>query len=199
MEWRAAAVYWWWFADDGAQVRPDFIPFPKIARFSREVVVTEKLDGTNAQVFIDDTGEEMLVGSRTRWITPEDDNFGFARWAYANKEELLKLGPGSHFGEWFGQGIQRGYGLKEKRFSLFNTHRWSDDATRPTCCGVVPTLARGILGELDIQGIVDSLEINGSVSVPGFAKPEGIVIFHTASGQLFKKTVDKDFEPKGKQ
>lgn len=30
----------------------DFIEFPKMARLSREVVVTEKIDGTNAQIFI---------------------------------------------------------------------------------------------------------------------------------------------------
>jgi len=33
----------------------EFKPFPKIARWSREVLVTEKLDGTNACVVIEDT------------------------------------------------------------------------------------------------------------------------------------------------
>jgi len=81
----------------------EFIGFPKIARLSREIIVTEKIDGTNAQIFIGEDGE-MRVGSRTRWITPEDDNYGFARWVAANKKELQKLGPGSHFwrvvGKW---------------------------------------------------------------------------------------------------
>lgn len=107
----------------------DFKPFPKIARLSREAIITEKLDGTNAQVFIGEDGE-MLFGSRSRWITPEDDNFGFARWATGNREDLLKLGPGQHFGEWWGAGIQRRYGLTEKRFSLFNVSRWSDPDVR---------------------------------------------------------------------
>ncbi len=64
----------------------------------------------------------MFIGSRTRWITAQDDNHGFARWVEGNKQELLKLGAGRHFGEWWGSGIQRGYGLQkgEKRFSLFN-------------------------------------------------------------------------------
>ena len=108
----------------------DFVAFPKIPRLSRRCVITEKIDGTNACIFIGEDGE-FLVGSRTRWITPENDNHGFARWAYEHKDELLGLGPGRHFGEWWGQGIQRGYGLKEKRFSLFNTSRWMDDAVRP--------------------------------------------------------------------
>lgn len=29
-------------------------------------------------------------------------------------------------------------------------------------------------------------------------KPEGIVVFHVAGGYLFKKTIEKDEEPKGK-
>lgn len=122
----------------------EFQPFQKIPRLSRECVITEKLDGTNASIYIGDDGE-FLIGSRTRWITPDDDNYGFARWAHENKDELLKLGAGHHFGEWWGAGVQRRYGLAEKRFSLFNTHRWSDAlGARPACCSVVPVLFQGI-------------------------------------------------------
>src|SRR3972149_2228793 len=103
----------------------DFRSFTKIPRFSREITVTEKIDGTNGVIGISDDGLDMFVGSRSQWITPQNDNFGFAKWAYANKDELLKLGPGIHFGEFWGMGIQRGYNLEEKRFSLFNTSRWS--------------------------------------------------------------------------
>jgi hypothetical protein len=100
---------------------PDFKGFGKIARLSRNMIITEKLDGTNAQVYIDQWGE-IRAGSRNRWIKVGDDNYGFAAWVEANKEELRKLGPGRHFGEWWGNGIQRGYGLPkgDKRFSLFN-------------------------------------------------------------------------------
>lgn len=180
----------------------EFEGFPKISRLSREIVVTEKLDGTNAQIVIDAEGN-MQVGSRTRWITPEDDNHGFAKWVAANKEELLKLGEGRHFGEWWGGSIQRGYGLKEKRFSLFNTHRWSDPSVRPACCHVVPVLYEGpIHGEdMVLSGIwaaLENLRVQGSLASPGFMKPEGIVIFHKASNRLFKKTLEKDEEPKGK-
>ena len=177
---------------------PEFVPFPKIARWSREVIVTEKVDGTNALILISDDGTEILAGSRSRWITPQSDNFGFARWVEVNKVELLRLGPGIHAGEWFGAGIQRTYGLKEKRFSLFNTHRWGDASTRPACCGVVPVLYQGNLDVMNIHSIMFDLEVKGSLAVPGWMKPEGVVIFHTASGVLFKKTVDRDYAPKGK-
>jgi len=103
----------------------EFVEFPKMPRLSREMSLTEKIDGTNASIVITDEGE-FLVGSRTRWITPEQDNYGFARWAYEHKEELLQLGVGRHYGEWWGSGVQRNYGQKQKHFSLFNVGRWVD-------------------------------------------------------------------------
>lgn len=196
-------------------MRP-FIGFPKIARLHREIVVTEKIDGTNAQILItpidksyEDAamlgywyGEDastwaMYAGSRTRWITPTDDNFGFAKWAKDNLEELKKMGPGSHFGEWWGRGIQRNYGLKERRFSLFNVHRWSGQEVLPGCCHVVPTLYVGPFLMPEIEHCLTRLGMCGSQAEPGFNNPEGLVVYHTASKQLFKKTIEKDESPKG--
>ena len=77
---------------------PEFTAFPKMPRLSRDIIITEKLDGTNAQVFVGEDGT-VLAGSRTRWITPQDDNYGFARWVEDHRDELLTLGPGHHFGE----------------------------------------------------------------------------------------------------
>lgn len=173
----------------------EFRKFDKIARLSREIVVTEKIDGTNGLIAIGEDGE-FQVGSRNQWITPEKDNAGFARWAYAHKDELMQLGVGFHYGEWWGQGIQRGYGLKEKRFSLFNTSRWSDDSVRPACCGVVPVLYVGRFDTAKIQDILNWLETYGSVAARGFMQPEGVVIYHTAGNLYFKKTIVGDDQPK---
>jgi hypothetical protein len=133
------------------------------------------------------------------------DNFGFAQWVRDHADELVEvLGEGHHFGEWWGKGIQRGYGLSEKRFSLFNTKRWGyhyDGRGRVGPCSVVPTLYRGPLERFGVLvGVQDSLRnlSLGSVAATGFPKPEGIVIFHEASQQMFKKTIEKDEEPKGK-
>jgi RNA ligase len=172
-----------------------FVEFGKIYRLNRETIVTEKIDGTNASIHIDDDGT-MRVGSRTRWITAEDDNFGFARWVEDNKEELRKLGPGAHYGEWWGRGVQRGYGLDHKRFSLFNTSRWSDDALRPKCCSVVPVLATLPSLAAPYNNVLASLRTSGSCAAPGFMKPEGIVLFHVPSQHLYKVTLEKDEEPK---
>jgi hypothetical protein len=133
----------------------------------------------------------IYAGSRNRWITPTADNYGFAAWVRDNGTELLKLGPGRHFGEWWGHGIQRGYGEQHKHFSLFNTNRWTEQ-TSPTCCRVVPVLYQGEFNTNIVEGLVLQLRANGSVAAPGFLDPEGVVVFHSASGQLFKKTVKDD-------
>jgi hypothetical protein len=169
----------------------DFQPFPKIHRLSRDIIVTEKIDGTNAQVIVGEDGT-VRAGSRNRLITPEADNYGFAAWVKLHEDELRLLGPGRHYGEWWGQGIQRGYGLKEKRFSLFNVSKWFDDGLRPKCCHVVPLLYSGMFSELHILNSLESLRLFGSKAAGGFMRPEGIVIFHTASGHLYKKTIEND-------
>ena len=179
----------------------EFISFPKIARLTRNIIITEKIDGTNAQIYITPTGE-FYAGSRTRWITPQDDNYGFAKWAYANKEELMQLGEGSHFGEWWGQGIQRNYSMTDKVFSLFNASRWRNDSKEkcPDCCSVVPILYEGIFDEFEVMiGVKKSLELlknKGSQASKGFMNPEGIIILHEASRTMFKKTLHKDEEYK---
>lgn len=174
----------------------EFRAFSKIARLNREAIITEKIDGTNAVVFVGEDGA-VLAGSRSRWITPTDDNFGFAKWVAAHEDELRAgLGFGYHYGEWWGAGIQRRYGLAEKRFSLFNVSRWTDDV-RPKCCHVVPHIASGTDMRAAVDHALAVLRERGSLAAPGFMKPEGIVAYHTASGQLFKVTLEKDSEPKG--
>jgi len=170
-----------------------FTKFQKIPRLMREIIITEKLHGSNASVLVAEDGQ-FLTGSRTRWITPQNDNFGFSKWAHDNKEELMKLGVGHHFGEWMGCGINEGYGLNEKRFYLFNTSKWSKE--RPSCCHVVPVLYEGIFSEEAIHNSLRRLKEEGSLAVPGYMNPEGICIYHTAANVYFKMTIDNDGIPK---
>ena len=209
----------------------EFKGFPKLARLSRDVIITEKLDGTNSSILIQSTALEdsnflnhfkssrhltdnviaeidgftIRAGSRTRWITPDDDNYGFARWVKENASELVKLGEGHHFGEWWGSGIQRGYNLPrgEKRYSLFNAGRWRVNSfdekgfeCPPKCCSVVPVLYTGIFDTNMIQDTMNDLIENGSYASPGYANPEGIVIYHIAGNLGFKKTIKNDDRPK---
>ena len=171
--------------------------FDKIARLSRECTITEKIDGSNGLIRIDETGENWAIGSRTRWITPEDDNYGFAQWCYNNKSELMKMGPGDHYGEWWGSGIQKRYVNQPKTFSLFNTKRWNAE-NKPNCCSIVPVLYQGIFSGDAVTQTMANLLTGGSVASPGCVRPEGIIIWHTAAQTYFKKTFDKDDEWKGK-
>lgn len=165
-----------------------FVPFKKIPRLSRDMVVQEKLDGTNASIHITADGE-FITCSRNRIITQGDDNYGFAKWAHERKDELMKLGVGSHFGEWWGQGIQRGYGLAEKRFSLFHK---KPGVEYPDCVSFAPVLYTGKFDTALIEDIVDALRSEGSKAVRGFMDPEGVVVWHEAAGCYFKKTCKDD-------
>jgi hypothetical protein len=166
-----------------------FEGFQKIGRLSKGCIITEKIDGTNAQVCIGEDGG-FLVGSRNREITPGNDNMGFATWAYSKKQELIDtLGPGRHFGEWWGGKIQRGYGVTEKRFSLFNTTRW-DSTELPDGVFTVPVLYEGDFNDYSVSSALEKLKEQGSLASPGFMNPEGIVIFHKGTKALFKVTYE---------
>lgn len=175
-----------------------FEAWPKIARLNRDCIITEKIDGTNAAVIVTADGT-VGAQSRTRLITPDADNFGFARWVYDNAETLAAtLGPGRHFGEWWGQGIQRKYGLSEKRFSLFNVNRYGAlDLDAVPNLSRVPVLYSGPFTTDAVALSVEQLARFGSVAAPGFMKPEGVVVFHVAAQTVFKVTCEKDEAPKG--
>lgn len=193
----------------------EFVEFPKMARLKRDLIISEKIDGTNACIRITEDGQ-FLTGSRTRWITPEDDNYGFSKWAHANREELMQLGVGLHFGEWWGNGCQRGYGLSqgEKRWSLFNVARWclaGQEPQRittadpriekyqqplPACCHLVPVLYQGEFRADVVDACLGLLLVHGSKASPGFMRPEGVVVFHVAANVGFKVTLEKDQQPK---
>ncbi len=197
-----------------------FEKFRSISRLNKEVIITEKIDGTNAQVHIvqyddpmwdaDEHGNlshdshyviardydrqlYMFAGSRQQYITEGEDNFGFARWCIENADELFKFGPGRHYGEWWGQGIQRTYGLEEKRLFMFNP-KWTDQG--PTCVGTMPILARSVedsqtpftVAKIAMKGLKEG----GSVAAPGFMDPEGVVVYHTAGNHYYKVTFDFD-------
>jgi hypothetical protein len=195
---------------------PEFKGFSKIPRLSRDIIISEKIDGTNGLIYIDEANN-IFAESKNRflWGSIQDeihnDNHGFAGWVKANKEELLKLGKGYHYGEWWGKGIQRGYGLEEKRFSLFNVSRWCmyneepkviniDPKTKvekyqeraPACCYIVPILYEGMFNTDIIESQLNHLKEVGSYASHGFMKPEGIIIYHKAGGYYFKKTIEND-------
>lgn len=209
----------------------EFVPWPKTPRLLRDMVITEKIDGTNGAVVVEELpldqcvddipahaalalGEMEVPGysvrkylvsaqSRTRIVTPSDDNHGFATWVWSNATGLANtLGPGRHFGEWWGSGINRKYGLThgEKRFSLFNVRRYgtagmgiSYDEDHPAVPGLrtVPVLYLGAFDLDTVEREAETLWCRGSAAQPGFDPPEGVVVYHEAARQVFKATFDK--------
>ena len=85
-----------------------------------------KLHGTNACVRIDFTGN-VAAQKRSSDCTPENDNCGFAAFVYANKDyfkatfPVLPQGPTYVWGEWAGEGVQKGDAISQcpKAFHVF--------------------------------------------------------------------------------
>lgn len=205
----------------------EFQAWPKTPRLVRDITVSEKIDGTNGAIHIqalshrealtDEPGQPLYphvfvtdgvayrVGaqSRKRLVTPEDDNFGFAQWVWDNATALsLVLGEGVHYGEWWGSGIQRGYGLPkgEKRFSLFNAHRYKHvpfHDVQVQGLGVVPVLHQGTFSVTAINAALAQLDEHGSQAAPGFKPAEGVIVYHSASKQSYKVLLVDDDKPKG--
>lgn len=154
----------------------EFKPWPKILRPRNMLItITEKMDGTNACVIIQN-GKVVGAQSRSRLITVDNDNFGFAQFVEDNKEDLAKLGDGYHYGEWVGPGIQKNrHNLEEKTFYLFNTLR--PEETIPECVKVVRVLYHGENSDKVIATVYEDLR-----NVEGY-KPEGVVVYnHTTHG-----------------
>lgn len=196
-----------------AQPLHAFTSWPKTPRLLRDCTVTEKLDGTNAAIAVRPCTAEQLgddesaayafngdgffavyAQSRNRIITPGSDNAGFAGWVHSNADLLAaRLGPGLHYGEWWGSKVGRKYELNHKRFSLFNTdkHADLDEVIGGVPVGPVPVLYRGPFSTAEVSTVLGELACKGSVAAPGFMNPEGVCVFHHASRQVFKVTLDK--------
>lgn len=163
----------------------EFKAWPKTKRLkSFEVTITEKIDGTNACVIVQD-GELVGCQSRNRLIKPGDDNMGFAFWAFENRHSLAALGDGYHYGEWAGPGIQKNpHELPEKRFYLFNTFRPVDSL--PTSVYQVPILYQGAYDEDRVAATIDSLSVRSVIG----GKAEGIILYFHSFRQSMKWTFE---------
>jgi hypothetical protein len=170
---------------------PEFTSFDSIERFDQHVTITEKIHGTNAQVFV---GDESCVyaGSRNRWLSPEDDNFGFASYVQEHAVEIAeKLGVGQHFGEWYGSGINGGYGMKERRFVLFHP-RFRDLPSLPPRMDLIPVLYEGPFTPSIVDDTMERLKGEGSRLVRGYMHPEGVVVRFNRTGVMMKKVFQQE-------
>lgn len=169
----------------------EFEKFLKIEQYGKlRVSITQKIHGSNAQILIQENGD-ILAGSRGRWLNLDHDNYGFCRFVDSYKNEIVeKLGPGRHFGEWAGPGINSGEGLTEKTFVLFDWWKFPEDRSLPPQCRVVPLLYNGKMSTDEIDCTFNDLRESGSRLVPGFMRPEGIVI--DVGGTRFKRVFEQE-------
>lgn len=188
---------------------PDFKKYGSIQRLSSETChITEKIDGTNGIIYIPQyVDEPVIAGSRERWLSNPDgtppekvkDNYGFAAWVYERAALLRALGPGVHYGEFFGLGIQRKYDMPRKAWVSFEF--WRDENRRPLMDDVyyIPVLYSGEYNDAVIVSCIERLRIGGSVLCPGFMEPEGVVITLDKTKVKFKKFLKNDTIKKGDQ
>lgn len=180
----------------------EFKAYPKTQRLSNEIItISEKIDGSNGVLYVDHTSRTVMAGSRSRWLeddgTKSWDNHGFGAWVKENEEKLLNLPEGYHYGEWYGKGINRNYGLKDRRFMLFNLDRYIrffDETDLPK--ELEPeTVVALLTGDEDLHDqlecIQTSLKENGSLHVPGFKSTEGIILRFRLSAKVYKVVWDK--------
>lgn len=162
----------------------EFKAWPKIPRPKGNMItISEKMDGTNACVIIDD-GKVVGIQSRNRLIQVGDDNMGFAHYVSQNEEALASLGDGYHYGEWVGPGIQKNpHNLTEKTFFLFNTFRPQE--TLPAGVEVVKVLYQGPYSEDAINKAYSDLWENATASK---YQPEGIIVYSHATRSYVKHT-----------
>lgn len=217
-EWQGAAERWRDnYIGKGKHAGPvGFIKWPSTPRWHKGLTITEKIDGTNACIRILDG--TVSAQSRKRLISPGDDNFGFAKWVHDNAGALTDvLGYGVHFGEWFGEGIQKNpLGIEGKRFALFSPWKFNESQKEVIqnsgLVEFVPVLFEGQADYLTIPHVMQELELYGS-KVEGaklvsqgyahdpdtYAAAEGVIVWHRETQQKYKILLENDSIHKGQQ
>lgn len=178
----------------------DFPKFPSIERFDNlRCFITEKIDGTNGLIEVSCQG--VKFGSRNKWLSNGDDNFGFYAYFSQYVDDMVawyhRNAPGYNwepvriYGEWFGKGIQRGYDLKERKFMPFS-YGLAEDIEGVFAPNIVlpEFLYQGKFSREVLNNCMNSLKEEGSQVVPGYMKPEGVVVYFPDYEFSLKETFD---------
>lgn len=194
----------------------EFKAWGSTKRENKSKTITEKINGTNACVVAQNG--KVTAQSRNRIITPDDDNFGFAKWVYDNAGALIDtLGWGYHYGEWYGEGIQKNpLGIEGKRFALFHATKYTEangfELSKVDGLETVPLLHHGQCDVYTIPGIMQDLQTYGTKvqgakttpmesAIPGLpvefvynkaADAEGIIIWNNETRTRTKLLLEND-------
>lgn len=130
--------------------------------------------------------------NQVRPLQVNHDMSGLAAWVDRHAAELVRvLGPGVHSGTWWGYKIRRGYGLfpDDRRFSLFNTERWSHlNGTQVPGLYCAPILWQDTLGPDTLKQFLRVLDRASKMSaaVPGWECPQGVILYHRDGNMMFQ-------------
>lgn len=188
----------------------DFKGYPKTPRLEQETVtISEKVDGTNGVLYIHkphlcdvtngiELSPYVLAGSRSKWLQDEGkkswDNHGFGAWVAEHASELHNLPAGFHYGEWYGKGINHGYGMTDRKFMLFNRKRYERLEDLPKCVEL-ETIIEDEVPVYELLSVIDRIKnevsVKGSYHVPGQAMVEGLIMRFRLSAKVYKEVWNK--------
>ena len=184
-------------------------------------VISEKIDGTNGLIEIQNKANNsntgsMIVkfGSRNRYISFSDDNAGFANFFRHYEKKFKNMAkeiiassynedsqtdeiptenyPLRIYGEWFGKGIQRGYGLDDKYFMPFSSFY----AEHMIKAGIPNIMMPNIMytGKFSLEVVDNCMNCLTSGSfhnlITNYDNPEGIVIYFPKYNFRLKQTFE---------
>jgi len=192
----------------------EYPKYPSIERFENIYsIISEKVDGTNGLIEIeyDDGLLAVRFGSRNRWLTLSSDNAGFMNFfaMFAKKiaivPDILRAkavneldnrnkvcsNPIRIYGEWYGKGIQRGYGLDTKYFMPFHTIL-AEALIEANVPNIMPPhiMYTGKFDKQIADDMMNLLRTHGSGVTPGYFNPEGIVVYFPTYQFCLKDTFE---------
>ena len=171
----------------------DFHAFPEVEHICKtHMRITQKVHGSNCQIYIyeEDGTKKLKVGTKNRWLSLDDDNYGVCKFVHDNAEFFLQFSLGHHYGEWAGKGINSGEGMKERMLFLFSNPARYEGITFHPNVTFVPEMYNGVLDQSQIEYWMTFLKANGSFIVPGFMNVEGIIA--EINGKRYKKVFKKE-------
>lgn len=192
--------------DENFNVDPTRLRHPVFATIS-EWDVTEKIDGTNIRVLMDESGHVTFGGRTDRAQMPTDlfqyllATFTPAKMQAAFTREGEPLPSVVLYGEGYGPGIQKGGGAyrKDKAFRLFDVlvggRWWLDWTNTVDVANKLDILTAPYLGRWTLPKIIDEV----CLGIPSVvAVQDGGALAHQAEG-VVARPIEPLFDKRGRR
>ncbi len=152
-----------------------------------EVIVTEKIHGTNTRYLFDERDRQFKIGSRTRWVNAAGTMWGAAALENPNIERWCRANPGTIlYGETYGRVASLKYGIAHRAvfiaFAALTLDKWWDQDILFASLAEfgVPTVPVLYRGPFDAAIILPLAEEDTKIpTAPAGHMMEGVVIVPT--------------------